>query len=159
MNTRPTRMDGPLSVLRELKRSDPQTGLLTPRNAYEALLREVARSERYGNALSLLRIEVPALRDTATAGGDRFALDLASRLADNVRNIDYASHWAASEFLVVLPETDAAGARQCADKIEAGLRDVLRERNSAEDQINITIVEWQDGADASGLLDEAGLKS
>lgn len=159
MNTRASTIDGPMSLLRELRNSDPDTGLLTFSNLYEALLREVARSERYGNMLSLLHIKVPALVAHDSSGDDPLLLQLASRLADNVRNIDYAARWSITEFLVVLPETDNAGAQQCADKISSAIEDLLESHDKHDTSVTIEIVEWQSGDDVSRLLARTGIRA
>ena len=139
------------TVLRELRDKDPETGLLTSSSLYQGLLREVARSERYGNKLSVLHVELRGLRDS----NRKIILPLASHLADNIRTIDYAGRWSDTVFLVVLPETDAAGAQLFVDKLEGILKDpAFAEAQGNGLEVRVTVAEWENGEDAASLLDK-----
>ncbi|HSL17723.1 MAG TPA: diguanylate cyclase [Methylomirabilota bacterium] len=49
--------------------------------------------------------------------GDEVLRDLAGRLRDGVRAVDLAGRWGGEEFLLVLPDTDDAGAAELAEKL------------------------------------------
>ena len=140
-------------MLRELRDRDSESGLLTSSSFYQGLLREVARSERYGNKLSLIRVGLRGL-EPGTRG---VVLPLASRLADNIRTIDYAGRWSDSVFLLLLPETDAAGAQMLVDKLQQVVSDPeFAEHRDAGIQVDIDVAEWEQGEDASALLARIG---
>jgi len=140
-------------VLRELRDRDSESGLLTSSSFYQGLLREVARSERYGNKLSLIRVGLRGL----SRGNRGVVLPLASKLADNVRTIDYAGRWSDSVFLLLLPETDAAGAQMLVDKLQEVVKaPAFAEHREAGIKIDIDVVEWEHGEDASALLARIG---
>ncbi len=149
-------LNGPTSLLRELRSTDADTGLLTRASLYQGLLREIARSERYGNRLSLLRIKLLALPGGNETERGKLLLELASRILDNVRTIDYAGRWSDDEFLIILPETNHGGAQLVAEKIQGvtGATSVDTGHTEGTPRVDIRVAVWQPGDDASGLLDK-----
>lgn len=152
MNTVPDTSEGTASLLRELRDRDSETGLLTASRIYRALLGEVARTSRYGNPLSCVLLQ---LRDLAAAE-PQTRLQLASRLADGMRNTDYAGIWDDEEFLLVLPETDEPGAWRFVGKVEEELNSLaarLGVTHGAAPVVATRITTWQEGDDAGAMLE------
>ncbi|HET6442695.1 MAG TPA: GGDEF domain-containing protein, partial [Phycisphaerae bacterium] len=87
----------------------------------EALARETDRSRRYGSRLSVLMIDVDQLKAVNDAhgheAGDRVLKDLAAMLLETVRSVDVPGRWAGDEFVVVLPDTQAAQAKLLANRL------------------------------------------
>lgn len=151
MNTVTKIHEGEASLLRELRERDSETGLLTSGRIYRALLSEVARTTRYGNPLSCVLVRVMGL---GTAGPD-LRLQLANRLADSMRNTDHAGVWDDEEFLLVLPETDEAGARRFVGKVESDLTALAAYLGAAHGvalAIITRIATWQEADDAAAIL-------
>lgn len=150
MNTSINNLEGTASLLRELRDRDSETGLLTANRLYRALLGEIARSGRYGNILSCVLVRIPGL---STAKPEA-RLKLANKLADSMRNTDYAGIWDADEFLLVLPETDEPGARDFAAKIDAELTDLAARVSDDGNipEIIIRVTTWTSGDDAEAIL-------
>ena len=151
MNTASKIPESTASLLRELRDRDGETGLLTSGRLYRALLSEVARTTRYGNPLSCVLIRVPGL---GSAGPD-IRLQLANRLADSMRNTDYAGIWDDEEFLLVLPETDESGARRFVGKVESDLTALAAYLGAAHGvalAIITRITAWQEADDAAAIL-------
>jgi diguanylate cyclase (GGDEF)-like protein len=104
---------------------DGLTGLANRRQADEALVSELARTERLGGPVGLILADV----DDFKAVNDRFGhptgdlvlRDLAETLRENVREIDTAARWGGEEFAVILPGTDLEGAAQVAERIRVAL--------------------------------------
>lgn len=151
MNTISSIHEGAASLLRELRDRDSETGLLTSGRAYRVLLSEVARTRRYGNPLSCVLVHAPGLG----AAGPEIRLQLANRLADSIRNTDYAGIWEDEEFLLILPETDEFGARRFVGKVQSDLS-ALASYLGAAHGVALTVVTriatWQGGDDAAALL-------
>lgn len=141
-----------VSLLRELRDRDSETGLLTARRLYQALLGEIARSGRYGNPLSCVLVDVQGLAaDQHTA-----RLLLANRVAVVMRSTDYAGHWQDDEFLLVLPETDEAGAQRFAAKVKQALHELASSFNEADGpapRIATRVTAWATGDDAEAMLE------
>jgi len=84
------------------------------------------RGMRSGKSLSLLMIDVDhfkAFNDRhGHHGGDVALRNVAQTISANIRRPgDLAARYGGEEFLVVLPETDLAGARVLAEKIRAAI--------------------------------------
>jgi len=143
--------NGTTSLLRELRDRDTETGLLTDSRVYRALLAEIARSERYGNPLSGVLVQVQGLE----AGKQTARFQLANRLATVMRNTDYAGTWGEDRFLLVLPETDESGARRFTGKVETELSERAATLEGVEGPppaIAARVTAWQRGDDAEALL-------
>lgn len=143
--------NGTASLLRELRDRDSETGLLTANRLYQALLAEIARSGRYGNPLACVLVEVRGLDE----GRREARLQLANRVAVVMRATDYAGIWQTDEFLLVLPETDEAGARRFAGKVERELIELVENLDDTDGpvpEIATRITAWETGDDAEAML-------
>jgi diguanylate cyclase (GGDEF)-like protein len=118
------RSDRLLHIARE-SRIDGLTGLLNRRGIDERLAEEAARATRYGHELSVLMIDLDdfkAINDRyGHAAGDEALRSTAGEIADAIRSIDVAGRYGGEEFLVLLPETGAAGALVVAERIRTAL--------------------------------------
>lgn len=148
MNDKTSDVNGYVNLLKELKGTDSETGLLTRSNLTSKLMQELARSQRYGNKLSIVSLRVAEGADSGET-----ATKLGNYLGLNVRNVDYAARWSEREFLVVLPETDADGARAFAGKIGPA----VKELESAEGGVEIEVAAYAGGDDLAGLLSKVNL--
>ncbi len=151
---------GYADLLLEVARMDTHTGLLTPASMYRELFEQVSRSRRYGNALAIVRIDIAGLRRNDIDRPDREQIlrDLGLKLADNVRNIDFAGRLSDYEFLVVLPETNTEGVKILIDKLEPILgttRITAQNGQSVDLGIKIGLAQWSTTDDASTLLEKA----
>jgi diguanylate cyclase (GGDEF)-like protein len=106
----------------ELSLMDGLTGVYNRRYLGIFLGKEVERSRRYGRNLAVLMIDIDRFKDY----NDRFghlAGDEALRIVTKAigtgarRGLDVVTRYGGEEFAVVLPETDAAGARIVAEEI------------------------------------------
>lgn len=144
--------EGDVSLLRELRDRDSETGLFTARRLYQALLGEIARSGRYGNPLSCVIVDIQGLAaDQHTA-----RLLLANRVAVVMRSTDYAGLWQDDEFLLVLPETDKAGAQRFAAKVKQELDELASSFNEADGRalrVATRVTAWATGDDAEAMLE------
>lgn len=151
---------GYAGLLREVVRTDADTGLLTPASVYRELFAQVARSRRYGNKLAILRIEIDELHspDVTRSERSKTLRELGVKLADNVRNIDYAGRLSDYEFLIVLPETDTEGTQALTEKLKStlrGMRVQTRSDKTVDCKIRFGLAMWTATDDASTLLDRA----
>jgi len=117
--------------LRILAYHDPLTRLLNRRVMETLLERELSRSQRYGNTLSLAFIDLNDFKRV----NDRYGHDVgdqllrytASGLEQMVRASDVVTRYAGDEFVILLPETTAVNARRLVERIrDAFLRQPLQ---------------------------------
>jgi diguanylate cyclase (GGDEF)-like protein len=102
-------------------RTDPLTGALNRRSMEEATLRETARSQRYGHALSMIVIDIDNfkhLNDTrGHAAGDCALQALVRRLNCMLRQQDSLARMGGEEFAILLPDTSGPAALIIAERV------------------------------------------
>lgn len=107
--------------LEYLSSVDGLTGLLNRRALTEQLAYEIERARRFKAPLSVILCDMDYLKEINDKHGHLagdIALQLASATLRNaLRTVDIAGRYGGDEFLVILPETHAEGARCIAEKI------------------------------------------
>jgi two-component system, cell cycle response regulator len=109
-----------------LSLTDPLTGLSNYRFLRQALRREVERASRFGHLLTVLALDVDRFKEVndtfGHAAGDAVLADFARRLRGEIREVDFAFRQGGEEFVILLPETDAAGGEVVAERLAAAIR-------------------------------------
>jgi diguanylate cyclase (GGDEF)-like protein len=107
--------------LRRLAVSDSLTGLFNRRHFWQALERELARAQRYTRPLSLILLDVDGFKKYNDAyghlAGDETLRELGKLLGRLIRRTDVLARYGGDEFVLVMSDTDRAGAIEVADKI------------------------------------------
>jgi diguanylate cyclase (GGDEF)-like protein len=111
--------------LQWLSTRDVLTALPNRRFALQRLHEEEERARRTGRPFSVLLADIDhfkAVNDTlGHEAGDQVLAAVAARLAGSLRQYDVCSRWGGEEFLVLLPDTDAAAARESAQRLGRGV--------------------------------------
>jgi diguanylate cyclase (GGDEF)-like protein len=109
-------------------RTDPLTGALNRRSMEEIALRETARSLRYGNALSMIVVDIDNfkhLNDTrGHAAGDRALQALVRSLNCMLRQQDSLARTGGEEFTILLPDTSWSAALTIAERVRQTVADL-----------------------------------
>lgn len=122
------------SELRYLSEMDMLTNIPNRRKASEELDRELSRAQRHGHSLSVLLIDVDHFKrvndDLGHETGDAALRAIASTLQACLRPSDRVGRWGGEEFVIILPETDHAGARIAAERIREAVENasILNDR-------------------------------
>lgn len=117
------------SVLKNLSERDPLTGCHNRRYLQQELLNmELSRARRFRLGLSVIACDIDyfkSVNDTyGHAAGDQVLVAFANLLRGMIRdNVDSLIRCGGEEFLLVLPETDLAGAVLLAERMRATLAD------------------------------------
>src|SRR3954453_1666372 len=138
---------------------DPLTGMLELTPFMNALEQELGRAGRYGRPVTVVRIDIDDFEAVniqyGRSAGDRVLAAAAKMVAGQTRAQDIVCRVAGDQFALLLPETDAAGAAGCAERI----RGVL-ERLSAEGveglRASAGVAPFERGQNAERLLAAAG---
>jgi len=116
-------LEAAIRDLDNLARRDALTGLQNRLSANERLRAEFLRMKRTGRAYSALLLDIDHFKHVNdTFGhetGDHVLKKLAETLQASIRATDFVARFGGEEFLVLLPETEAQGARTIAEKIRA----------------------------------------
>jgi diguanylate cyclase (GGDEF)-like protein len=110
-----------------LSHTDPLTGLYNYRMLTESMRREVERANRFGHQLAVLVLDLDRFKEVndshGHAAGDAVLAEFARRLRGEIREVDLAFRQGGEEFVLLLPETDAAGgvtvARRLCDAVRS----------------------------------------
>jgi two-component system, cell cycle response regulator len=109
--------------------TDALTGLLNRRAFLDSTAREVARTKRYNDSLSVILLDVDHFKQIndrrGHATGDIVLATLGKLLNRAVRTCDVVARWGGEEFVLVLPSTPTDGAEQVAERIRELLEDAV----------------------------------
>ena len=101
--------------------TDPLTGLYNRRYVESHLNRLAEQSRGSGRELAVMMLDIDhfkSVNDTyGHAAGDKVLVQLADRLRENLRAIDLVARVGGEEFLVAMPRTSAAQARNAANRL------------------------------------------
>lgn len=129
--------------LSKLAALDPLTGIFNRRTFFDLALRQYALHARQQRSLALLMIDLDHFkRINDTYGhrkGDQALRAVADHIADEVRQGDIFARIGGEEFCLLLPDTDAAGARQVADKLCRALNRILLDPADPATQLTASI--------------------
>jgi len=102
-------------------RLDMTTNIFNRRGLSELGCREIDRSIRFNRPLGVIFLDIDhfkVVNDTyGHPVGDLVLKELAQRLKSNLRSIDILSRYGGEEFVILLPETNAEGALDVAERI------------------------------------------
>jgi len=106
-----------------LARTDGLTGIPNRRYLLEIGERELSRARRFGHPLAALMLDIDRFKqvnDThGHAVGDQALRALAHCCTTTIRDIDTVGRYGGEEFVVLLVETDGAGAERTAERMRA----------------------------------------
>jgi diguanylate cyclase (GGDEF)-like protein/putative nucleotidyltransferase with HDIG domain len=113
---------------------DPLTGLYNRRFFYEALEKEVQRTRRYGNTVSLVLFDVDnfkTINDTrGHQAGDDVLRTIGEIVSDLIRPVDSFARLGGEEFGLLLPETSQLDALLAAERLRTAIsrHEILADR-------------------------------
>ena len=104
-----SRLKSEVHQLDEMAREDALTGLANRRSFYEVVDAEINRSRRFGSSFSVAYIDIDnfkTVNDTrGHSAGDALLRQVASTIAQQIRNVDTAARLGGDEFAILFPET------------------------------------------------------
>lgn len=107
--------------MRRLAITDDLTGIYNRRHFLERLQNEIERARRYGQAFSLLFIDIDNFKELNDSFGhqlgDRILGELGSILKHWARSSDIVARYGGEEFVVLLPMTDKARGMIAAERL------------------------------------------
>jgi len=116
------------ATLARLSTTDPVTGLRSRRFAGELLAIEVLRATRYRTPLAVLMADLDHFKRVNDAhghrAGDIVLAGVGAALRGALRGTDVAGRYGGEEILVVLPQTDLAGAQVLAERLRQAVESV-----------------------------------
>jgi len=110
-----------LDALRRLATRDQLTGLLNRREFERIVFEEQERAQRFGHSLAFVMVDIDHFKrvnDThGHAAGDVVLREVARRVASEVRTVDRVVRFGGEELVLILVQTDRAGAFEMANRV------------------------------------------
>ncbi len=138
-------------------RTDPLTGARNRRALDEALDTMFAMKARYDQPFSVALFDIDYFKtvndEHGHLCGDRVLRAVASLMADIARTTDIVARYGGEEFIVLMPQTDLAGARLLGDR----LREHVESNVFGDVHVTVSagIAEAKHGEDTHSLLSRA----
>lgn len=128
--------------LQQMATRDGLTGLFNRRQFNLMLEDSFARHTRYDRPVSLLMIDIDHFKQVNDTyghpAGDVVLVELGKRLTLQAREIDRVCRYGGEEFVVLLPETDSAGAQVIAQRLCEAMADEQWDLGDGT-QISVTV--------------------
>jgi diguanylate cyclase (GGDEF)-like protein len=122
--------------IRDMAITDELTGLRNRRHIMQRLAEESSRSRRTGRPLSILIFDVDHFKrvndEHGHDAGDAVLRSVSAMAVRALRTTDLVARYGGEEFLVLLPETDSAGAALIAERIRSWIETMRVELEGLE---------------------------
>jgi two-component system cell cycle response regulator len=157
----PLRIAALVEESERLATTDALTGLLNRRAFSGGLRIELARSSRYELPLSVLLIDIDhfkTVNDTyGHAAGDLALVEVSRAARGMLREPDVVCRWGGEEIVVLLPNTNVAGAAVAAERLRARIAAMELEYGDAKFRLTVSIgiTELRGGDDLERLIERA----
>ena len=129
-------------ILETLAQHDPLTHSLSRTEILYRVSEEINRSRRNKHSFALLEMDIDHFKNVNDQYGhhvgDEVLLNLVRHSQEAVRSIDTVGRIGGEEFLILLPETEAEGAAQIAERLREHIANTAND-TSAPTPIRITI--------------------
>ena len=129
--------------LRRAATTDPLTGLANRQHLLDLAREELGRARRYHHPLSLLMIDVDHFKRVndlhGHAMGDTVLEAVARNCRQALRETDHLGRAGGEEFIAVLPETDAEGARALARRLVEAVAGIDPPERPDEQPVTISV--------------------
>jgi diguanylate cyclase (GGDEF)-like protein len=124
--------------------------------------RDVARSSRYKDALSVIMLDVDHFKlindKRGHSVGDTVLARVAQLLSASVRSCDVVARWGGEEFVIALPSTPLAGATLVAERVREALAEseiLDPDRNRVDVTASFGVAELSPPESLEPLVDRA----
>jgi len=141
--------------------TDELTGLFNRRYMMSHLENVLRRSIGLGRPVSLMMIDLDHFKEiNDTHGhqtGDKVLTEIARRIGQSVRGVDLSARYGGEEFIVVMPDTDGAGAAVVAERVRHAVGDqpIKAESLALRISVSIGIASGEPASGAEALIRRA----
>ncbi len=148
--------------LERLAYYDTLTGLLNRRAILEKLDEWLRHTRRYHGRLAVAMLDIDHFKlvndNYGHRVGDRVLADMAGLMRRSVRTTDSVGRYGGEEFLIILPNTDAAGAAIMAERVRSGIEGTpMHDAEGCDFQASVSlgVAEYCDGDNEDMIVGRA----
>jgi two-component system cell cycle response regulator len=127
----------------QLARTDGLTGLCNSRHFFELAKRELSAALRYQRPLTIIMFDLDDFkRINDSAGhlvGDSALVRISRNASAVMREVDVLARYGGDEFVILLPQTNAAQALQVAERVRASITEVHLDTTKLTFNITLSI--------------------
>lgn len=138
---------------------DALTGVWMRRALQQRLQEEIDRGRRYGNCFSIAFLDLDRFKSINDVGGhivgDGILRDVATAISTSTRATDFVARYGGDEFVVLMPETDQAGAFIVIDRVRQAVHDELVRPDGAPVTLSCGLAQWRDETKIDDLIARA----
>ena len=149
------------ALLEKRASEDGLTGLLNRQTIFERLQIAIQRCTRYGDALSVMMLDVDffkQINDTyGHEAGDQVLMKVAHTIRDTIRQVDTAGRYGGEEFFILLPNVDQQGAIAAAERLRLQIAALRFPLDELDVTVSIGVASHQEGDDMQFLVNRADL--
>ncbi|WP_374351230.1 biofilm regulation diguanylate cyclase SiaD [Chitinimonas sp.] len=148
-------------ALQEASSRDALTGLANRRLMMERLREETERASRHPHPYVLAMLDVDHFKDINDQhghdAGDQVLIELSRAMQAALRDYDLCSRWGGEEFLILLPDTVLADARQVVERVRQTIRSLPVDIGSQVLSVSCSVglTEHQCGENYSSTINRA----
>ncbi|MDO8735972.1 MAG: diguanylate cyclase [Thermoleophilia bacterium] len=145
---------------RALALHDPLTGLANRRLMSLELEKALARASRTSKPFSLVMLDLDHFKDYndlyGHAAGDRLLAGVSALILEEIRRIDLGVRYGGEEFLLILPDTELADAKDVAERIriktDAASFPVSDGMQSSGITVSLGVASWDETITSADIL-------
>ncbi|KJR41793.1 response regulator receiver modulated diguanylate cyclase [Candidatus Magnetoovum chiemensis] len=145
-------------ILHELSIKDPLTNVYNRKKFNDEVQKEIERSIRYNNKLSLIFFDIDHFKKiNDTCGhqlGDYVLQELTKVASENLRKVDVLARYGGEEFVVLTPGIALEGAKETAEKIRQKI-ETHRFNNVGKVTCSFGVTEYMPKEDACSFIKKA----
>nr|WP_246404124.1 GGDEF domain-containing protein [Halomonas stenophila] len=123
--------------------TDELTGLDNRRRFFERADQELRRALRHGSPLSFCMVDIDrfkAINDQhGHSVGDLVLTQVATRLREYLRGVDFIGRFGGEEFVIALPGADLAAAREVAERLRGCIAELPHPDPGIPRRLSVTI--------------------
>jgi len=113
-------------ALKDASTRDPLTGIGNRRMLMDRLKAEAARADRMQRPLTVAIVDIDHFKAINDAhghdAGDNVLVEIAGAIQSSVREYDVCGRWGGEEFLIIMPEIDAASGAAVVERVRSAVR-------------------------------------
>ncbi len=147
--------------VKELSIRDMLTGALNRGAFLEKAAQEIKRAQRHDRKFSLIMLDVDDFKQindkAGHLAGDAALQTITKLCRKEMRSTDVIGRYGGDEFMILLPETKAEEARQCAERMHQQIATYRSPKYNFSLNASMGITEWQHGQNVDDLIQHADM--